>query len=175
MKVSAVLGDFVSTTQRVEEKFKEDDYIGKYILEIFYIADTNRIDKNGDPVYSLYEYVRQNSGEEMSYELGDDVSDLQIEYYDPGHKSSSDNNQVDDEAELQASQLQASYDFYEKNNAGEVANSDAKDSDFIASGGDWVAAAKDNVSLKQIKSKALKISFNVSGDKFSKIYLTDNA
>lgn len=134
MKVIAVLGDFVSTTKRVEEKFKEDDYIGKYILEIFYVADTNRIDKSGDPVYSLYEYVRQNSGEEMSYELADNVSDLQIEYYAPGHESSSD-DKVDD----------------------------------------WVAAAKDIVSLKQIQSKALKISFKISGDEFSKIYLNDNA
>lgn len=80
VKVNAATGDFVSTTNRVEEKFKQGDYVGKYIVEIFYVADSGRIDKMGGPIYSLYEYVKQNAGESMSYELADGVDSLHIDY-----------------------------------------------------------------------------------------------
>lgn len=79
-KTSAVTGDFVSTTRRVEDKFKIGDYIGKYILETFFIADTGRKDKHKNEIYALYEFVKQGQDDTVVYEIIDNVSDLHIEY-----------------------------------------------------------------------------------------------
>ncbi|MDE4986407.1 prepilin-type cleavage/methylation domain-containing protein, partial [Francisella tularensis subsp. holarctica] len=38
VKVGAVTLDFISTTKLVEDNFKIGDYVGKYILEVFFIA-----------------------------------------------------------------------------------------------------------------------------------------
>ncbi|QEO57505.1 MULTISPECIES: PilW family protein [Francisella] len=80
VKVGAVTYDFVSTTKRVESKFKIGDYVGKYILEVFFVASTNKKDKDGNEIYSLYEYVKQNADDSQIYELISDVTDLKIEY-----------------------------------------------------------------------------------------------
>lgn len=80
VKVGAVTYDFISTTMRVENKFKTGDYVGKYILEVFFVAATNKKDKHGNEVYSLYEYVKQNADDSQIYELISDVTDLKIEY-----------------------------------------------------------------------------------------------
>ena len=79
-KAAAVTGDFVSTTRRVDDKFKVGDYVGKYMLEVFYIAANGKKDKKGKPLYSLYEYIKQNFDDSSIYELVSDVSDMKIEY-----------------------------------------------------------------------------------------------
>ncbi|AXA33572.1 PilW family protein [Francisella adeliensis] len=79
-KVSAITGDFVSTSQRIEDKFKESDYVGKYILETFFIADTGRKDRYNKEIYALYEFVKQGPDDTSAYELIDGVSDLSIKY-----------------------------------------------------------------------------------------------
>ncbi|QLE78640.1 prepilin-type N-terminal cleavage/methylation domain-containing protein [Francisella sp. Scap27] len=79
-KVSAITGDFVSTNQRIEDKFKENDYVGKYILETFFIADTGRKGKDKKEIYALYEFVKQGPNDTSAYELIDGISELHIEY-----------------------------------------------------------------------------------------------
>jgi len=79
-KIGAVTGDFVSTLRRVGDKFKAGDYVGKYMLEVFYIATSDKKDKNGNSLYSLYEYVKQNFSDSSIYELVSDVSDMKIQY-----------------------------------------------------------------------------------------------
>ena len=79
VKVSAVILDFISTTKLAEDKFKVGD-VGKHILEVFFVAASGKKDKNGQKIYSLYEYVKQNSNDSEIYELIDNVSDLKIEY-----------------------------------------------------------------------------------------------
>jgi len=132
-KVGAVTGDFVSTVRRVEEKFKHGDYAGKYILETFFVADSGRTDKKGKKIYSLYEYVKQNSEDAMTYELIDGVSNLQVEY---------------------------------------VLNSDIKEG---SSKINWQKIKDKTVAVKSNKITAMKISVEVAGKLFSKIYLTSNA
>ncbi|GAB4221785.1 MAG: prepilin-type N-terminal cleavage/methylation domain-containing protein [Francisella sp.] len=80
VKVASVGLNFISTTKLVEDKFKEGDYVGKYILEVFFVANSGKKDKSGKDIYSLYEYVKQNSDDSEVYELVDNVSDLKIEY-----------------------------------------------------------------------------------------------
>ncbi|MGQ4004938.1 prepilin-type N-terminal cleavage/methylation domain-containing protein [Francisellaceae bacterium CB300] len=132
-KVGAVTGDFVSTTQRIEDRFKQGDYAGKYILETFFVADSGRKDKKGKEVYSLYEYVKQNSESAMAYELIDGVSNLQVEY---------------------------------------VLNSDIKEGSADIK---WQKLKDKTVAVKSNKIAALRISVEVAGKTFNKIYLTSNA
>ncbi|BCD89951.1 hypothetical protein fh0823_00900 [Francisella halioticida] len=80
VKARAITGDFVSTTTRIENKFKVGDYVGKYVLEIFFVATNGKKDKDGKKLYSLYEYIKQNSNDSSIYELINNVSDLKIEY-----------------------------------------------------------------------------------------------
>lgn len=42
VKVSTVTLDFISTTRLVEDKFKIGDYVSKYILEVFFVADSGK-------------------------------------------------------------------------------------------------------------------------------------
>ena len=129
-KVGAVTGDFVSTIRRVEEKFKQGDYAGKYILETFFVADSGRTDKKGNTIFSLYEYVKQNSESAMAYELIDGVSNLQVEY---------------------------------------VLNSDIKEGSADIK---WQKLKDNTMAIKSNKVAALRISVEVAGKSFSKIYLT---
>ena len=129
-KVGAVTGDFVSTIGRVEERFKQGDYAGKYTLETFFVADSGRKDKSGKVVYSLYEYVKQNSESAMAYELIEGISNLQIEY---------------------------------------VLNSDIEDGSADIK---WQKLKDKKMTVKSNKIAALRISVEVSGKYFSKIYLT---
>lgn len=80
VKTSAVTGDFVSTTRRIEDKFEIGDYVGKYALEVFYVAATGKRDEKGNDTYSLYEYIKQNSNDSSIYELISNVSDMKIQY-----------------------------------------------------------------------------------------------
>ncbi|AIT09935.1 N-terminal cleavage protein [Candidatus Francisella endociliophora] len=128
-KVGAVTGDFVSTARRVEDKFKVGDYVGKYMLEVFYIAANGQKDKDGNPKYSLYEYIKQNSDDSSIYELVSDVSDMKVEY---------------------------------------VLNSDIKQGDPKLK---WQSIDKDFIKVRSDTVAALKISFKVSGQSTSKIFL----
>ncbi|KEI34809.1 type IV fimbrial biogenesis protein PilW [Francisella sp. W12-1067] len=132
VKTMAVTGDFVSTYSRVEDKFKVGDYVGKYILEIFFVADSGQKDKQGNKIYSLYEYVKQNANDSEIYELINDVSNLKVEY---------------------------------------VLNAD------ISQGGanlNWKQIATQPISVKSDSVAALRISFKVADDIFSKIFLLEN-
>ncbi|WP_442902176.1 PilW family protein [Francisella sp. 19S2-10] len=133
VKAGAITGDFVSTTTRVEDKFKEGDYVGKYVLEIFFVAANGKKDKDGKELYSLYEYIKQNSNDSSIYELINDVSDLKIEYVlnSDIHKGSAELN--------------------------------------------WQKIEKDPVNVRSDKIAALKVSFKVSGQSTSKIFLIGDA
>lgn len=128
-KVGAVTTDFVSTARRVEDKFKVGDYVGKYMLEVFYIASNGKEDKDGKPLYSLYEYIKQNSDDSSIYELVSDVSDMKIEY---------------------------------------VLNSDIKQGDPALK---WQGLKEAPVVVKSDNIGAIKVSFKVSGQLTSKIFL----
>ena len=56
------------------------DYIGTYSLEILYTSNTGDVDDNGDPIYSLYVYMKGSSATGTSYELIRGINNLQIEY-----------------------------------------------------------------------------------------------
>lgn len=56
------------------------DYAGKYSLQIMYVRDTGEQDENGDAIYSLYVYIKENDSSGMSYELVRGVENLQVEY-----------------------------------------------------------------------------------------------
>lgn len=131
VKVGAVTLDFISTTRRVEDKFKIGDYVGKYILEVFFVADSGKKDKSGQEIYSLYEYVKQNSDDSVIYELIDNVSDLKIEY---------------------------------------VLNSDIHQGSAKLK---WQSLQKQPIKVKSATIAALKVSFKVSGQPTSKIFLLD--
>ena len=131
VKVGAVTLDFISSTRRVEDKFKIGDYVGKYILEVFFIADSGKKDKSGQEIYSLYEYVKQNSNDSVIYELIDNISDLKIEY---------------------------------------VLNSDIHQGSAKLK---WQSLQKQPIKVKSATIAALKVSFKVSGQPTSKIFLLD--
>ncbi|MFC4893141.1 PilW family protein [Pseudofrancisella aestuarii] len=70
----------VALTAPLTGNFKAGDYIGKYSLDIYYIADSGKTDENNEPIYSLYVYIKQGSDEGTSYELVSDISNFTIEY-----------------------------------------------------------------------------------------------
>ncbi|MED7788213.1 prepilin-type N-terminal cleavage/methylation domain-containing protein [Francisella sp. 19X1-34] len=133
VKAGAITGDFVSTTTRIENKFKVGDYVGKYVLEVFFVADNGKKDKDGKELYSLYEYIKQNSDDSSMYELISNVSDLKIEY---------------------------------------VLNSDVHKGDAELN---WQEIEKDPINVRSDTIAALKISFKVSGQPTSKIFLVGDA
>ncbi|AJC48711.1 prepilin-type N-terminal cleavage/methylation domain-containing protein [Allofrancisella guangzhouensis] len=132
VKAMSVTGDFVSTYSRVENKFKAGDYVGKYILEIFFVADSGQKDKQGKEIYSLYEYVKQNANDSEIYELVNDISELKIEY---------------------------------------VLNADINQGSAQLN---WKQIGEQPISVKSDSIAALKISFKVAGEIFSKIFLLEN-
>lgn len=55
------------------------DYLGTYSLQVLYIRGTGDQDDDGNEIYSLYVYIKDNSSND-SYELVRGVKDLQLEY-----------------------------------------------------------------------------------------------
>ena len=133
VKAGAITGDFVSTTTRIENKFKVGDYVGKYVLEIFFVAANGKKDKDGKELYSLYEYIKQNSNDSSMYELINNVSDLKIQY---------------------------------------VLNSDVHQGSAELN---WQQIEKEPINVRSDTIAALKISFKVSGQSTSKIFLVGDA
>ncbi|QIW10749.1 prepilin-type N-terminal cleavage/methylation domain-containing protein [Francisella sp. LA112445] len=133
VKAGAITGDFVSTTNRIENKFKVGDYVGKYVLEIFFVADTGKKDKDGKELYSLYEYIKQNSNDSSMYELISNVSDLKIQY---------------------------------------VLNSDIHRGSAELN---WQEIEKAPINVRSDTIAALRVSFKVSGQPTSKIFLVGDA
>ena len=56
------------------------DYVGKYSLEMLYVADTGDLDSDGDKIYGLYIYIKDSSTDGQVYELIRGVENLKIEY-----------------------------------------------------------------------------------------------
>ncbi|WP_150468120.1 PilW family protein [Francisella sp. SYW-9] len=133
VKAGAITGDFVSTTTRIENKFKVGDYVGKYVLEIFFVADSGKKNKDGKELYSLYEYIKQNSNDSSMYELISNVSDLKIAY---------------------------------------VLNSDVHRGNPELN---WQEIEKSPINVRSDTIAALKISFKVSDQPTSKIFLVGDA
>lgn len=79
-KVANLSNNLLETANRVDNSFYKNDYAGIYVLEIYYIKDSKRLDVDGNKVYSLYKYVKNGSSAGSSYELVSDVSNLEIFY-----------------------------------------------------------------------------------------------
>ncbi|AIT09888.1 photosystem I protein M (PsaM) [Candidatus Francisella endociliophora] len=56
------------------------DYVGQYSLQVIYIRDTGEQDEDGNDIFSLYIYIKDNDSSGMSYELVRGIEDLQVEY-----------------------------------------------------------------------------------------------
>ena len=56
------------------------DYVGKYSLEVLYVADTGELDSDGNNIYGLYIYIKDSSTDRQSYELIRGVENLKVAY-----------------------------------------------------------------------------------------------
>jgi len=56
------------------------DYVGKYSLEVLYVADTGELDSDGNKIYGLYIYIKDSATDGQIYELVRGVENLKIEY-----------------------------------------------------------------------------------------------
>ncbi|QIW09447.1 prepilin-type N-terminal cleavage/methylation domain-containing protein [Francisella sp. LA112445] len=61
-------------------EYHKGDYVGKYSIQIFYIAADNVSNNSGKLSYSLYLYTKDGSNPGVSYPVVDGVSDLKISY-----------------------------------------------------------------------------------------------
>ena len=56
------------------------DYVGRYSLEVLYVADTGDLDTDGNKIYGLYIYIRDSETDDQVYELIVGVENLKIQY-----------------------------------------------------------------------------------------------
>ncbi|AEB27257.1 prepilin-type N-terminal cleavage/methylation domain protein [Francisella cf. novicida Fx1] len=61
-------------------EFDRGDYVGKFSIQIFYIAATHDPKDSQKIIYSLYMYNREGSANAVTYPLVDGVSDLNVSY-----------------------------------------------------------------------------------------------
>lgn len=61
-------------------EYYKGDYVGKYSVQIFYIAANYDQNDSQKLVYSLYLYTKEGSNRGVSYPIIDGVSDLKINY-----------------------------------------------------------------------------------------------
>ena len=63
----------------IESSYYPGDYLGEYSFEILYVGDSGVNDDNGNSIYSLYLYIKNDNTQGETYELVRDVSDLHID------------------------------------------------------------------------------------------------
>ncbi|WP_150466780.1 PilW family protein [Francisella sp. SYW-9] len=63
-----------------QSEYHKGDYVGKYGIQIFYIAADNSRNTSGRLKYSLYLYTKDGSNPGVTYPIVDGVSDLKISY-----------------------------------------------------------------------------------------------
>ncbi|AHH46948.1 N-terminal cleavage protein [Francisella tularensis subsp. holarctica PHIT-FT049] len=62
------------------QQWHSGDYVGKFSIQIFYIAATHDPKDSQKIIYSLYMYNREGSANAVTYPLVDGVSDLNVSY-----------------------------------------------------------------------------------------------
>ena len=76
--------EILKTTFNINHTYYKDSLLNKYLLEIYYIRDTDKIDDSGNQITSLYVYKKDNSSRGISYEVAEGVNDLQLQYLERG-------------------------------------------------------------------------------------------
>lgn len=80
VKVNQVDSHKVDLNIAPSSEYHKDDYVGKYSLQIFYIAANPSKENPNDVNYTLFMYSKTGSHKGISYPVLDGVSDLKLSY-----------------------------------------------------------------------------------------------
>ena len=76
--------EILETTNTIDNTYYKDSILNKYLLEIYYIRDTDKVDDNGNKITSLYVYKKDNLSRGISYEIAEGIDGLQFQYLERG-------------------------------------------------------------------------------------------